>query len=314
MNCYLCQNNHIKLIRNRLRHDIKRNVLQCQNCGLVFLEPKKSDLSDFYAKDYRKLYTPVLGKELESKELFTMYLPYQAKRLKELNDILRKDMSVLEIGCSSGHFLYAMRQAGYAKECIGIEFNQKDAQFCNDRLGIKVYQKPIEQTDIPKNHFDLIVMYHTLEHIEDPIGFLKNVSAYLKDSGHLAIEVPNVRDALLSMYQIKEYADFWFREPHIYNFSPQTLSLVLEKAGFKGEVRSIQEYNFLNHLNWLLTAKPQKNLNLGAAEPKLILSENTPALIREDINQWFSKVNQEYINLLNKHQLGGNILFVGKKK
>jgi len=311
LNCYLCRGTELKVIKTKLRHNIKRNVFKCKSCGLVFLEPKELDFKDYYNKEYRKLYTPVIGKALSSKQVFDIYLPFQQKRIDEIKEILNKGMRVLEIGCSAGFFLYALKN--HVKECVGIEFNKEDAKFVNEELGIKVYTESIENTGIPQNYFDIVIMHFVLEHLNDPIKFLKTISKYLKDSGYIYIKVPNIQDSLLSVYHVKAYSDFWFREPHIYYFSSKTLLKVVGEAGFTGDIKTVQEYNFINQLNWILTGKPQRSADIGMSEPVLVTSDSAPP-IKKDFNEWMQKVNKEYIKLLNKHDIGESILFIGKKR
>lgn len=312
MKCYLCSQNDLKIIRTKLRHDISRNVLKCQACGIVYLEPKGSDLKEYYQQDYRKLYAPVIGKESSSAEIFNIYFPYQKARINEIKHILNPMMKALDVGCSAGHFLYALKE--HVQECVGIEFNKKDAEFVNQKLGIKTYTEPIQNTDIPLEYFDLITAYQVLEHIDDPVGFLTTVYKYLKPDGVLCVEVPNIQDTLISVYNNEPYADFWFREPHIFYFSPKTLSTILEHSGFSGTIKTVQTYNFLNHLNWILTGKPQNDADTGISQPRLVNDVNTvnPA-IKKEFNIWIQKVDEEYKRLLNKHDLGESILFIGKK-
>lgn len=307
--CYLCGKEELKVIRTKLRYDIKRNVLECHNCGIIYLEPKPIP-KDYYKHEYRKLYTPILGKKLSAKQIFDIFFPYQKARIDEIKHILNPGMKALDIGCSSGHFLHALKN--HVKECIGIEFNKEEAEFANKTLGIKVYTEPIEKTDISFEYFDLITVFQVLEHIDDPIKLLTTIHKYLKPEGFLCVEVPNVQDALISLYQIKEYCDFWFREPHVFYYSPRTLSMMLEKCGFIGKTKTAQNFNLINHINWILNRKPQKT-NVEMSEPILVKSDSTDPAIKEEFNQWFWEVNEKYKKLLNKHELGENVLFIGKK-
>lgn len=312
MNCYLCEKPNLKIIRTKLRHDIKRNVLQCQHCGIVYLEPKKEDLAEFYKKDYRKLYTPVIGEVLNSKESFDIYLPFQQARLDLIKEKLNLEMKALDIGCSSGHFLYTLKP--YVKEVIGIEFNREDADFVERVLGIKVYTSSIENTDIPLEYFDLITAFQVLEHIDKPLEFLKTISKYLKPGGLLYIEIPNINDALISLYNLECYQDFWFREPHIFYYSPETLSLLLGKAGFRGCVKTIQAYNFMNHINWMLAGIPQKSIDIGMSEPVLVSNNSlTDNEIKNTLNTFIQRVDKEYKAILEKYSMGNFIVFVGNK-
>ena len=311
MKCYLCGRDNLGVIRTKLRYDVFRDVLRCQDCGITYLKPKDVDMKNYYNQNYRKLYTPIIGKTLSAREIFNFYLPYQQERIDEIKHILNPKMKVLDIGCSTGHFLYAMRD--YVQECIGIEFNREDARFTNEELGIKTYTEPIQDTDIPLEYFDLVTVSQVLEHIDDPIGFLTTIYNYMKPDGFLYIEVPNIRDALIFVYNIESYADFWFREPHVFYFSPETLSMVLERSGFSGATKTVQGYNFINHINWILTGNPQESVDNGMSKPMLINSESVNPIIRTEFNNWIQEVDKEYKQLLNKHNLGENIIFIGKK-
>jgi len=269
-------------------------------------------MKDYYNQDYRKLYTPVIGKALSAREMFEFYLPYQQERIDEIKHILNSKMKVLDVGCSTGHFLYALRDC--VQECIGIEFNREDAIFVNEELGIKTYTEPIQDTDIPLEYFDLVTVYQVLEHINDPIEFLTTIYKYLKPDGFICIEVPNIQDALISVYNIKSYSDFWFREPHVFYFSPKTLSMILERSGFSGSTKTVQAYNFINHVNWILTGEPQKSANKSMSMPRLIDSGSVNPAIRTEFNSWIQRVDKEYKQLLIKHNLGENIVFIGKKE
>lgn len=310
MNCYFCKENSLKVKRDKLRFGIKRNVLECKNCGLIFQEPKNG-VASFYRKEYRQKHGPILGKVLSSRELFEYNLPLQEPRIKELKSILKPNFRVLDIGSSAGHFLYAVKNK--VKECVGIELNVENAEFTRNELGIKVFNEPIEEAPLTPDYFDLITIYHTFEHIEDPLRFLKFVYKYLKPKGYLFIEVPNTLDALMSVYGLGSFADFWYIEPHLFFYTPKTLKAMLRKAGFSGTIKTTQSFSFMNHLNWLLTGQPQADWKAGTAVPILVNYQNASIPIAAKLNTWFRTVDQEYRKILNKHQVGGNIVFLGKK-
>jgi len=307
--CYLCQSTNLTVLRTRLRHDVERDVWCCGECDLVYLSPRQSDLKEYYAGSYRKMYSPVIGQQLTSRQTFEIYYPLQSSRLEELKDFLKPKSRVLDIGCSSGHFLYAVKDK--VKECVGIEFNKSDAQFVNTELGIKTYTEPIHETDLPHGYFDVITVLQVLEHVDDPIRFLGSLVPYLSDGGHLVVEVPNIQDALLSVYKIEAYADFWYREPHAFYYSPKTLMQLLRKAGFDGSTRTLQRYNVLNQMNWIFTAVPQSSVGIGMSVPNLVTEENNA--VQREINDWVRKADQEYRAILTRHDRGDCILFTGQK-
>jgi len=311
MNCYFCGGKNLKVIRKRLRYNIRRDVLSCRKCGLVYLRPQKANFKEYYDKDYRKLYTPVIGKALSSKEIFETYLPSQKERIQKIRHILNPKMRVLDIGCSTGHFLYAIKK--YVHECVGVELNSKNAEFARKKAGIKVYTEPVEKINFPKNYFDLICNFDTIEHVEDPVGFLKVINGLLKPGGHLFIETPNLDDSLISTYKIEPYCGFWFKEPHPFYFSPKTLGLFLKKTGFRGEIDTFQKYNLVNQINWIINKVPQSNFDISAGKPILLGDASANKRIKSDLNGWIQKADREYKTILEKHNIGDTIIFLGKK-
>lgn len=309
--CYLCGKSNIEVIRTKLRHDIRRNVLKCQDCGLVFLEKKSRNLRDYYEKDYRRLYSPVIGKEVSPGERFDIHLPFQQSRIEDIRPYLKPDMKALDIGCSSGYFLYVLKDL--VQECIGIELNKSDVEFARRKCGVKIYDRPLEETDIPLEYLDIVFMFDVLEHIEDPIQFLKTVRRYIKPEGYIYIEVDNINDSLISIYGIKEYSDFYYREPHLFYFSPETLRMVAERGGYSGETKTMQQYNFMNQINWILTGRPQGSLSEGMSIPALVVSNKVSDKIRGAFNEWIKKVDSEYKELLNRYSVGDVVVFRGRK-
>lgn len=309
--CCLCGSGNLSVVRSRLRHFISRKVLECRGCGLIFLEPKKDSIGEFYNRDYRKLYTPILNKACTSREIFNIYLPYQDERITRFKYLLNRNARILEIGCSTGHFLYAVKK--HVKECIGVEINAKNAGFARKKCQIKVFSCPLEDTGLPKNYFDVIFIFETLEHLADPLKLLETAAGFLKPQGSICIQVPNVREALLSVYKLESYADFYYREPHIFYFSAQTLLMLARKAGYKGKVTMSQDYGLLNHLHWKIANKPMPSITEGAGSPPLINCVKADDKAVDEVNRWFKKADLEYKRLLCKHNIAQSIVFIGKK-
>jgi 2-polyprenyl-3-methyl-5-hydroxy-6-metoxy-1,4-benzoquinol methylase len=310
MNCYLCQSPNLEIILTKLRGDVKRETWRCCDCSLTYLAPKKAEVEKHYRSEYRDTNSPMVGKTLNSKEIFDIYLPFQKIRVDRIRHLLRRNMRVLDIGASSGHFLFTLKK--HVGECAALELNQKDAEFMRRELGFTVYDTPIENADLPTEYFDLITVFQTLEHIDDPISFLQAVRRHLKPNGYLVVEVPNEDEALYTVYHSQSYSDFNHKEAHLFYYTGKTLRKVLGKAGFRGKIQSIQRVNFLNHLHWLFTGKPQAGPHIHMAPARLVEKEDSAAA--RELNAWMKKTDAEYRQLLNKYNLGDSLLFIGQKK
>jgi 2-polyprenyl-3-methyl-5-hydroxy-6-metoxy-1,4-benzoquinol methylase len=309
--CYLCGSAMTRVIRDHLRSGVRRNVLKCDACGLDFLEPQDKDLRAYYATEYRKEYSPRPEEAAESQTIFDVYRPLQQERIERLRPYLPGAAGrVLDVGCSAGHFLHAVRE--FVGQCVGIEFNLANVAFVREKLGFEAHAVPVEETSLAERSFDLITCFHALEHMPDPRAFLKTVRRYLKPGGRVYVEVPNVEDALLSVYRSEPYADFWYREPHLFNFSPATFRTLMEQAGYRGDLLPVQRYSFLNHLHWAQVGKPQGSAEVAMPTPILVSDERAPASARNRLNAWMARVDTEYRRILMETGVSESIGFVGQ--
>ena len=311
--CPLCSSENLSVIRTKLRNDIRREVLQCDACTIIFLRPDTadSDLPEYYRAEYRAVHNPVVGVETTPQERFDMHLPFQEARIEKIKHILRPDMKVLEIGCSAGHFLKAVSPS--VAECVGLEYNASDVEFVRNVLEFPVWSEPLEKTNCPFEYFDMVAMFQVFEHVADPVSFLAQVGRCLKKGGYLVIEVPNINDALLSVYDIPSYAEFYFREPHVFYYSLDTLKRMVKGCGFTGSASTTQRYNVLNHFSWLFTGKPQANSTIAMGAPQLPVKPDTPGL-QKALNVTMRGLDEVYREILIAYNRGESIFFIGQKK
>ena len=118
-----------------------------------------------------------------------------------------------------------------------------------------------------------------MEHTFDPLSFLNTIYYYLKPGGIVYIEVPNLDDALLKVYDSKTFKNIFYHIAHRWYFSSESLNKLMEKARFKGEIMFTQMYNVLNHMQALVD-KPM-NLELAQGTPNLPMTDIAPKEIRK---------------------------------
>ncbi|NYT04803.1 MAG: class I SAM-dependent methyltransferase [Methanomicrobiales archaeon] len=245
--CILCGGTRFVQVHDRVRYGTATQPYQCADCGLVALRPLPTPQEEehFYAGEYRSLY-----EDADPAGAFASSLPEAQERAGRFLGLLDPEHDVLEIGCSAGYFLHAIRsQVG---SVTGVDPDVRCAEYARN-AGMEVY--PSIDT-LASRTFDRIFMFHVLEHIRDPVGFLRQVKGLLAPGGKLIIEVPNVEDALVSVYHVPAYLDFYWQPAHSYYFSHRTLARVLACAGMRGEVFPLQRYDLSNHLCWMLSGKP----------------------------------------------------------
>ena len=252
MNCILCGSSSNKVIYNYTRFK-KNNILKCNNCSIVFLELKQSkgNIEEFYKEEYRNSSDSLV---LTPDELFNNHITRQdcRKRLFWVESVYGslKEKRVVEIGSASGAFLSTLTKAGAIAS--GIEFDKKQVEYSR-MLGLNVTATKFEENDF--KNLDLVVMFHTLEHILDPLSLTKSIHASLKPKGVFLGEVPNQDDWRMSIFDCDAVKRFHYDPYHYYYYSPLSLYTLLYKGGFKSNnisLSSVERYSSLIQLRRIL--------------------------------------------------------------
>ena len=168
--------------RNRRLSDERFPYWECGSCGVIFLAPVPRDLGRFYPEDYYRL-------PASRDELVRLSRPHEAYKV-ELLRALKPAGRLVEVGPGIGGFAALAQDAGYAVEAI--EMDARASAFLRDTVGVAVH----ETTDAAgalrrEGPFDVIAMWHVIEHLPDPFDALKAVSEALAPGGVALIAAPN---------------------------------------------------------------------------------------------------------------------------
>jgi len=311
-NCPLCGNRAASVLTRSIRGNVPRPVYHCTQCDLGILENgTQPEAEKFYKKTYREQHSHKVNAGAAVKELFDAYVPFQSDRLKLLRPYFGKKRTLIEVGCSAGMFLYhAKKEVGKA---IGVDYDAPAARYAAKVCGCKTYGTDISKTPIPKGSADIVCAFQTLEHVNDPVGFLKTLGEYVKRGGIMAIEVPNLYDALRSLYDLPNYHTFYFHDAHPWYFSARSLTKAFAKAGLRGSLHYLQDYNVLNHLHWADVDAPKHGGVNQLAPPELPLRKTAAKAARTGVNNLLQKFDADYKRILERHGLTSNLFFIGKK-
>ncbi|MFH1725870.1 MAG: class I SAM-dependent methyltransferase [Elusimicrobiota bacterium] len=271
--CVLCGEESSIPVRKGVRHEPRLEVRRCQDCGLVRLDPlpTEEDLKKFYAETYRTEYDPGVSPERKHNE----DLPEARERVGRLGGLLNPGTSLLELGSGSGAFLHSVRPL--VGRVTGIEPTVAYRRWANEKLGLEIREK---LEDVEDRGFDLIVLFHVLEHVLRPVEFIESLLARLKPGGRIAVEVPDVEDALLTLYRLPAYAAFYYQNAHLWYFSKSTLERAARAAGAEADIAGVQRYDLSNHIRWLLTGKPGGTGFYGRVFPGSLNKAYAEALVR----------------------------------
>lgn len=190
-----------------------KKILVCPNCGLGQTEDFVLPSLDYHRDEvyiYRALqFTNIFMRRVNLIEKF-------ATRGK-----------ILEIGSSNGLLLSLLKSSGW--EVQGIEPSKTSAEFAQKK-GIPTLQVTFEDA-ILTGKFDVVILNHVLEHLTDPRATMQKIKQLLKKGGMVFIDVPN-----FSSLAAKIGGGSWkyiLPHEHKWHFTPQSLSRLLEKVGFR---------------------------------------------------------------------------------
>jgi len=313
-NCPICKNSIRETLAKKLRDGSNRDVFYCKKCELGILDDKRSEkeLKKFYASKYRKKKDMKTIGQSNPKELFDTSSPFQEDRIKLLKPYFGKNKRLLEIGCSAGMFLYHAKK--HMGEVVGMDYDIASAKYASKKCKCKIYTDDIENTNLKENSFDIICSFQALEHMKDPEKFLKKIKKYLKPNGIIAVEVPNLYDSLAYVYNLPNHKQFFFHSSHLWYFTEKSLKKLMSKVSFKGKVAHIQDYNIMNHMNWIINDDSDKDYTKGLSSPTLPIRKNIPTSISKSLDTFIKKTDKEYKKELSRLKITSNMMFIGQKR
>ena len=185
----------------------------------------------------------------------------------------------LDVGTGSGGILDAL--SSLACETIAVE-PQKQAIECLRKAGHLVY-KQIQ--DVPDHDFDVVSLFHVLEHFTDPLSELKLLRDRMNVEAKIYIEIPHANDFLLTFLKLEEFKNFTLWSEHLILHTRISLQHLLETAGFENIViQGCQRYPLANHLHWLAKSKPGGHLSWDFLRTPELDREYENMLIKQDMS------------------------------
>lgn len=236
------------------RHLISREdkflISRCQTCSAVFLAGVKVD-KNYFRKYYQLGYYDQKG--INSNSLLAKFLAFLSDisigrkegLITESVDHRASKLFILDIGCGSGNFLAGLNSTKFDR--FGTEINREGYQLGRER-GLKIFLGNLTNIDFGKKKFDVISLWHVLEHVEEPTILFKQISKLLKPKGILILQVPNT-DSLGFRFGQK----YWFHldsPRHLILYNPKSVAVLCHRTGFKIK-RTINEfYDYPLDLFW----------------------------------------------------------------
>jgi len=198
----------------------KYELVKCQSCGLIFVA-NFSQSETSYSDDYFTQKNEYLNRWDEFCSIFESLID---KMLR-----FKKTGKLLDVGAGVGILLSVAAKKGF--EVKGVEVSEWASAFARNEKGLDIITGKLEAANFKKESFDVVVINHALEHIEDPKGSLNEIYKILKEDGLLVIGVPNA-GSIMAKIKGPDWASLR-PEEHIWHFTPDTLKKLLKLSGFR---------------------------------------------------------------------------------
>ena len=199
---------------------------KCSKCGFVFTSPRpEADKIQPYYKS-ENYYSHADDNKSVVSFLYNKIRDINIKRKLNLIKKSKPNRSkLLDYGCGAGLFIKAAIGQGWV--ALGVEPNV-DARIVTEKMNLSVVP-PDALDSFEEKSFDVITLWHVLEHIHDLENTIAKLKSLLKSDGVFVIAVPN-----LESWDARKYREKWaaYDVPrHLYHFSPKTIELLFAKFG-----------------------------------------------------------------------------------
>ncbi|TAE68353.1 MAG: class I SAM-dependent methyltransferase [Bacteroidetes bacterium] len=232
-NCPVCEHDYFSpflVCKDYTVSEKEFQIVACQNCDFKFTNPRPSaeEIGKYYHSDNYISHSNTKKGILAQIYQKVRKISLQAKLKHIQKESQLEKGSILDYGCGTGNFLKICQENNW--EVTGIEPEEIARKQAEDLLKINIKEN-IFETELKTKSFDVITLWHVLEHIHLLDETIEKLRELLKPNGILLIAVPNCASA-----DAKKWKEYWaaYDVPrHLYHFTPQTLPLLLKKHSIK---------------------------------------------------------------------------------
>jgi len=209
----------------------------CPACRCLFLNPMpgSDEIAGFYPTQYWwNRAKPNRLKRLESVYRRLALSDHMAFILRAAG---RGAVDLLDVGCGSGTLLGLLKQRGVRG--IGVDFSAEAARLAEAENGVRVVVGSLEDAAFPDQSFDIVTLFHVIEHVVNPREVLSEVFRVLRPNGAVVVQVPS-----LDSWQFKLFRAKWYGldiPRHVIDYSKHAMLKLLNDSGFV--VHRIRHFN-----------------------------------------------------------------------
>ncbi|MFO7723329.1 MAG: class I SAM-dependent methyltransferase [Bacteroidales bacterium] len=202
-------------------------IMRCHTCRVLFTQPQpKPDAIGRYYRSEKYISHSDTSKGVVNK-VYRYVRSIAVNQKYRLVSRYQPKGSLLDIGCGTGHLLNTFASHGWQTK--GIEPGSEARKYAMKTFGLDVEDEPA-LANLPDASFDVVSMWHVLEHVHDVRERMGQVKRVLKDGGLAVVALPNH-----ASWDAKHYGPFWAAwdvPRHLYHFNREALELLARESGF----------------------------------------------------------------------------------
>ncbi|WP_375579709.1 class I SAM-dependent methyltransferase [Marivirga tractuosa] len=229
--CPVCSASNLKnhlVVKDHSVSQESFNIMLCDNCNFQFTNPRPSEeeIGKYYQSEEYISHSDKANSPINF--IYKLARKYAlASKRKLINSVAKeKKGRLLDYGCGTGYFLETMKENGW--KTYGLEPNEQARKIANTKSKVK---ESLEELNLKNKKFDIITLWHVLEHIHNINDTIKVLKTILKEKGKIVIAVPNIES-----YEQGVFKEDWaaYDVPrHLYHFSQETMKTLMLKHGLK---------------------------------------------------------------------------------
>ena len=268
MNCPICNYSNPKIALESQDFSLTKasfSILFCANCNVRFTSPipTQDEIGAYYQFDGYISHTDVNEGWMNRLYHFVRTKTLAAKT-NWIQSLFRGCKGhVLDIGAGTGAFVNAMQQKSW--KVTGLEPDAATREKAFDKYKLQL-QSNDTIFNLPENEYEVITMWHVLEHVHALKPYLIQCFKSLKNNGRLIIAVPNYTS--FDAYYYQQYWAAYDLPRHLYHFSPKSMTILLNEIGF--EIVTLKPMWYDSFYVSLLSEKYKQSGKLGIVVASII--------------------------------------------
>ncbi|MGO5065106.1 class I SAM-dependent methyltransferase [Clostridium sp. LCP25S3_F8] len=272
--------------------------VKCNKCNTIYINPRPTSqmLSDFYANSRSmKYWNEVLFPETEEFRKEKLFKNRAQNIIKFCEKYGENFRTIVDVGAGFGTFCDVIKENNTFENVIAVEPSTGLAKTCENK-GIQTINESIE--NVLLENISVITSFEVIEHLFNPIEFVKECANVLPKNGLFIVTTPNMEGFELSM--LKTVSPNIGGPDHLNYFTPSSLEYLLEKCGFE-----VLEVTTPGKLDAELVRKEILNDKLDIEKESFIYTIL--------IEKW-NELGEEFQEFLAEHKLSSHMWAVAKKK